>query len=359
MSQLLRIALTVDPYIPVPPVTYGGIERVVAGLIGELQARNHRVTLFAHPQSRTAAELVAYGAPPHFGVRARAIELWQVASVLWRRRRQFDVVHSFGRLAALGPILIDRALPKLQTYERAVPWAGVSRAVRVAGPSLTFTACSAAMWAGRAEQQHGRWNTVHNGVDLSRYTPATSVDRDAPLIFLGRLERIKGVHNAIEIARRANRTLVIAGNVVDSGEGRAYFEREVRPHVDGGHVTYVGPADDDTKNRLLGTAAALLMPIEWEEPFGIVMIEAMACGTPVIGFRRGAVPEVVEDGVTGAIVNTAEEAVQALDRVLQIDRHTVRSRCAQRFAYSVIADRYERLYRDAIDITRREWRQAS
>jgi glycosyltransferase involved in cell wall biosynthesis len=200
------------------------------------------------------------------------------------------------------------------------------------------------MWRGQATVAHGQWVTVPNGVDLSLYTMTTVVDTDAPLIFLGRLERIKGVHTAIEIARRANRRLVIAGNRVESRDGTEYFESEVRPHLDDRRVTYVGPVDDAMKNRLLGGAAALLMPIEWEEPFGIVMVEAMACGTPVIGFARGSVPEVVDDGRTGVVVKSAEAAVLALDRVTSLDRRLVRARCEERFGYTAIADRYEQLY---------------
>jgi glycosyltransferase involved in cell wall biosynthesis len=358
VSAALRIALTVDPYLPVPPVTYGGIERVVAALIDELTERGHRITLLAHPDSRTPAVHIPYGTPPHRGVRARATELWQVGARLWSLRRQFDVIHSFGRLAALAPVLVDRSLPKIQSYQREVPWAGVARAARVAWPSLTFTACSDAMWQGRAQDRHGRWSTVYNGVDLNLYQATTAVPADAPLIFLGRIERIKGAHTAIEIARRAKRPLVIAGNEVDSADGRAYFDQVIRPHVDGCNVRYVGPVDDADKNRLLGAAAALLMPIEWEEPFGIVMVEAMACGTPVIGFRRGSVPEVVEDGLTGAVVNDSADAAHAVDRVRRLNRHQIRSRCAQRFSYTVIAEAYEQVYRDAVERSARECRRA-
>jgi glycosyltransferase involved in cell wall biosynthesis len=350
--------LTVDPYIPVPPVTYGGIERVVAALVQHLSSRGHDVTLFAHPDSHTVAAHVPYGRPPHHGLRARATELWQVGAALWSRRHCFDVVHSFGRLAALVPVLVDHSLPKIQSYQRQVSWAGVNRALRVAGPSLSFTACSSVMWQGRANAARERWVTVHNGVDVTLYDAVPAVPSDAPLVFLGRLERIKGAHTAIEIARRAKRRLVIAGNQVPSDEGREYFETHLRPHVDGRTVSYVGAVDDEAKNRLLGEAAALLMPIEWEEPFGIVMVEALACGTPVIAFARGSVPEVIDDGITGAVVRNIEAAVGAIDRVMRIDRRHIRARCEQRFAYDVITDAYEQVYWSAIERLGRSWRRA-
>ena len=358
MKTRLRIALTVDPYIPVPPVTYGGFERVAAGLLDEFNRRGHHVTLYAHPDSRGAARHVPYGRPPHFGVRARATELWQVGADLWRHRREFDVIHSFGRLAALAPVLVDRSVPKIQSYGRAIAWPGIARGARLAGSSLTFTACSDAMWVGKTSSRHGRWATVYNGVDLRLYTPVASVDRDAPLVFLGRIERIKGPHTAIAIARRASRRVIIAGNRVESGDDRDFFEREIMPQIDGRSVIYAGPVNDEAKNRLLGSAAALLMPIDWEEPFGIVMVEAMACGTPVIGFRRGSVPEVVDHDVTGIVVSNVDEAAAAMEHASRLDRRRVRARCEQRFSYAVIADEYERLYREAIARSGARWQRA-
>lgn len=354
MTSTLRILLTVDPYVPVPPATYGGIERVVAALIAELHARNHDVTLIAHPGSQTEAKQVPYGVAPHGGLGPRSTELWQVGSELWKRRRTVDIVHSFGRLAALLPILALRTMPKVQSYQRQIPWSGVRRALRLADSSLSLTACSAAMWTGHSQAANGRWRTVHNGVDLGLYTPTRDVPPDAPLMFLGRLDRIKGAHAAIEIARRANRRLIVAGNRVDSDEGRQYFAREIEPHIDGRRVDYVGAVDDRAKNALLGTAAALLMPIEWDEPFGIVMVEAMACGTPVIGFDRGSVPEVIDHGVTGMVVRNNDEAVESIELARRLDRARVAARCAQRFSYSVIADAYEQVYREAIEICSRE-----
>jgi glycosyltransferase involved in cell wall biosynthesis len=189
----------------------------------------------------------------------------------------------------------------------------------------------------------GNWSTIFDGVELDRYQPRSHVAPDAPLVFLGRLERIKGVHSAIEIARLAGRALVIAGNKVDTTEGREYFRTEIAPHLNSRDVTYIGTVDDVQKDKLLGSAAAFLMPIEWEEAFGIVMAEAFACGTPVIGFARGSVPEVVRHGVNGYVCRTVGEAADYLKSIELIDRGTVRRDCEERFGSSVIVDAYENL----------------
>ena len=341
----LRIAVTADPYLPVPPALYGGIERVIDFLVAGLAARGHRVTLFAHPGSRTPAEQVAYGAPPHTGRWPRLKELWQLGSKLWLRRRDFDLIHSFGRLAALVPVLGDARLPKIQSYQRQVSWRGVEQAVRLAGGSIRFTACSSGMYRERTSGA-GQWSTIFNGVDLSRYDFTAQVAPDAPLIFLGRLEPVKGAHHAIAIARAAGRRLVIAGNRVPAAD--AYFEREIAPFLDGEQISCAGPVDDAAKNTLLGASAALLMPIEWDEPFGIVMAEAMACGTPVIGFARGSVPEVIRDGVTGFVCRNVAEAAAAVGRLHALDRRPVRRACEQTFGSGVIVAQYESLYYESV-----------
>ena len=348
----MRVLITADPYIPVPPLHYGGIERVIDVLVRELVRRGHDVTLVAHPDSRTPARLVPYGEPPHAGLRIRAKELVQVGSALWRGRRDVDVVHSFGRLAALLPILPRRQLPKIQSYQRdGVPWPGVARAVRLAGASLVFTGCSSSVYRHRPPDPApgGEWRTVFNCVDIARYTARASVPADAPLVFLGRLDPVKGAHDAIAIARGAGRRLVIAGNRVADGPDRRYFDERIAPHIDGVRVQYAGPVDDGQKNRLLGEAAALLMPIGWEEPFGIVMAEAYACGTPVIAFARGSVPEVVRDGVNGFAVGSVDAAVAAVGALGRIDRAAVRADCEARFAGGVIADAYESLYHEVVE----------
>lgn len=348
----LRIAITVDPIIPVPPTLYGGIERIVDFLVRGLVERGHEVSLLAHPDSRVPCRLFPYGIPPHWGWRARSGELWQVGSRLWRMRNQFDVIHSFGRLATLLPILPCRRLVKIQSYQRdGVPWRSVRTATRLAERSMCFTGCSSSVYRHRPHHGPlgGDWRTVFNGVDLTKYQFQPTVAPDAPLVFLGRIERIKGVQNAIAIACGAGRKLVIAGNKVQSGPDANYFDQAIAPHIDGQAVQYVGPVNDAQKNELLGRSAALLMPIEWEEPFGIVMVEAMACGTPVIAFPRGSVPEVVREGVNGIVAKDVAGAVAGVQRLSQLNRRHVRDDCEERFSQTVVVRAYETLYAEVAD----------
>jgi glycosyltransferase involved in cell wall biosynthesis len=340
----VRIFMTVDPYIPVPPVGYGGIERVVDMLVRAFIQRGHDLTLLAHPDSRTPARLIPYGTPPHVGAIPRATELAHAAAAIWRHRCA-DVIHSFGRLAALLPVLPLRNVIKVQSYQRdSIPWPSVARATALAGPSLAFTGLSSGMYGRKPSAGVGRWTTVPNGVETSRYTFQASVPSDAPLMFLGRIEAIKGTHHAIAIAKGARRPLIIAGNRPPGAEHARYFEQQVAPHIDGSHVTYIGEVDDRQKNTWLGRSAALLMPIEWEEPFGIVMTEALACGTPVIAFRRGSVPDVIRDGVNGFACATVPEAVEAVGRIAELDRAVVRADCEARYDVHALVAQYEQVY---------------
>ena len=343
----MRIVITADPYIPVPPLHYGGIERVVDFLVRQLVRRGHEVTLVAHPDSRTPATLIPYGAGAHWTRRERGTELVQVGAALWARRNDADVVHSFGRLAALLPVLARRSVGKVQTYQRdGVPWRSCAVAAGLAGRSLRFTGCGTHMWDHDGNRDRARWRTIFNGVELALYPFVPAVTTDAPLVFLGRLDRIKGAHHAIHVARDAGRALVLAGPRADSGDEAQYFEREVAPHIDGERVRWVGPVDDAQKAALLGRAAALLMLVDWDEPFGIVMAESLACGTPVIGFRRGSIPEVVRDGVTGFVVHSADEAVTAVGRLASLSRAAARADAELRFGSDRIVDAYEALYHE-------------
>jgi glycosyltransferase involved in cell wall biosynthesis len=334
----VKIAITADPELPVPPRLYGGIERVIDMLVRSLVERGHDVTLFAHPDSKVPCRVVPFrGASSASRIDALRNMATLSIAVL---RGGFDVVHSFGRIAYLFPLL-PLPIPKLMTYQRAVTPSSVRWGHLISRGTLHFSAIS--QWMMADVEHLARWHLVYNGVPMAAYDFVAQVPPQAPLVFLGRVEHIKGAHVAIEVARRSGRRLIIAGNI-PAGHER-YFNEQIAPQVDGQLITYVGPVDDRQKNTLLGSAAAFLMPILWEEPFGIVMAEAMACGTPVLGLRRGAVPEVVEQGVTGFVCDTVDELVAAVARVGQLDRGQSRQRAQRLFGDDAIAEKYLAVYR--------------
>lgn len=333
----MRIAITADPELPVPPRLYGGIERIIHLLVRGLISRGHDVTLFAHPDSSTPARLVRYpgrSSRPWWDT-ARNSAL--IANDV--RRGNYDIVHSFSRIAYLLPLLPLR-LPKLMTYQRPITRRSVLLARRLSRGTLHFSAISRQLMA--AVQDIGVWHLVYNGVELDTLAFTKTVQRDAPLVFLGRIEHIKGTHLAIDVARRAGIPLVIAGNIAP--EHRAYFNEQVQPHIDDRLVTFLGPVDDEQKSHLLGRARALLMPVLWEEPFGIVMAEAMACGTPVIALARGAVPEIVADGVTGFVCDNLDGLVKATNRTSEIDRAACRGRAELLFSADAVVSGYLQAY---------------
>ena len=338
MSLPLRIVITADPDLPVPPRLYGGIERVIALLVDGLVARGHDVTLVAHGDSRVSGRVVPY-AQVRSGALNVAVDAVTVTRTVVRRRPH--VVHSFGRLAMLAPIL-PWSVPKLMSYQRAVTRRSVAWGRRLGRGRLTFVSCSWRLIEGL--EADAPWRVVYNAVDVGRYIFSPAVPADAPLVFLGRIEAIKGPHVAIDAARRAGKRLIIAGNVPRGHQ--AYFEQSIRPHLDGTSVTYVGPVDDVAKSDLLSNAAALLMPVLWEEPFGIVMAEALACGTPVLGFARGAVPEVVENGVTGFICRDEAELDRAIQKIGALSRPACRRTAEMRFSQKALVDGYESLYEE-------------
>lgn len=336
----MHIALTADPELPVPPRFYGGIERIIDLLVSELVARGHRVTLFAHPESTSAAELVPW---PGRSSRSRR-DTFRNASLLFResRRQRFDLIHSFSRIAYLLPVL-PSPIPKLMTYQRAITVRPVWLGHHLSGGTLQFTAIS--RWMMQPVQGIGSWHLVPNGVPIKTFPFVADPGDQSYLMFLGRVEEIKGPHLAIEVARQTGLPLIIAGNI--PAEHRSWFDANIAPNLDD-QIRYVGPVDDVHKARLLCGARALLMPILWDEPFGIVMAEALACGTPVLGFDRGSVSEVVEHGVSGYVVNTLSDLVSSVQSVSSLSRHACRSRASSFFSSGVIADSYLGIYRDLL-----------
>jgi glycosyltransferase involved in cell wall biosynthesis len=339
----MRILLLMDPLIAVPPRHYGGIERVIADLADGLEARGHDVTLWAAPGSGTTARLEPFGHEQEWTRWSNLRNTFVVSARFWRHPNRFDLVHNFGRLAYLTAIL-RRDVPKVQTYMRRVNPENMRKTARLGARRLHFTSVSAAI-RDTGAPGGGEWSVIYNCAPVDRYAFRGETDpRSAPLVFLGRLERCKGPHTAIEVARRLHRPLVLAGNISTLPEELAYFHDVVEPQIDGSLVTYIGPVDDEQKNRLLGNAAALLLPIDWEEPFPVVLPEALLCGTPVVAFRRGGVPEGIAQGRTGFICDTLEDMCVAVGRLGEISRRECRAEAERRFTDSVITDEYERLY---------------
>ncbi len=335
----MKIAQVSPLYESVPPKCYGGTERVVSYLTEELVRRGHDVTLFASGDSRTDARLVAC-APEALrlaGCREPlAMHLCMLEEVA-RRMSDFDVVHfhvdylhfplsrrsDVPQLTTLhGRLDIPELQPLFREY-RDMPLVSISDAQR---HPLPF-----ANWIG----------TVHHGLplDLYRFQPQTG----SYLAFLGRISPEKRPDRAIIIARRAGIPLKIAAKVDRADQD--YFEQIIRPLLDHPLVEFVGEINDREKEEFLGGALALLFPIDWPEPFGLVMIEAMACGTPVIAFRNGSVPEVMIDGVTGYIVDDLETAIRRVAEVESLDRAGCRRIFEQRFSTPAMADAYLQLYR--------------
>jgi glycosyltransferase involved in cell wall biosynthesis len=333
----LKILLTAEPELPVPPIQYGGIERIVHLLAEGLVKGGHEVTLIAHAGSSTRAKLTPYKPSKSGSLAGHAVHTALVSRTI--ALGAFDIVHSHSRLAYMAPVLGTR-VPKLMSYQRKVTPRSIKWARRLAGDTIEFSAVSKDMIA---DVQHlAPWHVVYNGVSMKKYKFQPAAETNAPLVFLGRIEPIKGPHLAIEIAQRSKKPLVIAGNVPVEHQG--YFQTKIAPHLDGVSISYVGPVDDVQKNLLLGRARAFLMPVLWDEPFGIVMAEALACGTPVVGLKRGAVPEVVSDGVTGFVCSDVNEMVGAVDRVGELERSACRARAESTFSEDTVVEGFLRIY---------------
>ena len=330
----MKIAMLAPISWRTPPAAYGPWELVTSLLTEGLVARGVDVTLFATHDSRTAGTLA--GVVPHAysedpSVDAKAAEIAHVAHV-FERAAEFDLIHNqadfvplaFSRLVDTPVVTTihgfsgERILPVYREYADRVHYVAISEADR--HPALPYAA------------------TIHHGVPLDEFAfdPVGSDD----LLFFGRIHPDKGAATAIEVARRAGRRLVLCGLVQDD----RYWEERVRPHVDGDQVVWRGVVGGADRVAALGGAAALLHLIDFAEPFGLSVVEAMACGTPVIAHPLGSMPEIIVDGVNGALVADADEAVAAIDRVASLDRAAVRASVAQRFSVERMVDDYLALY---------------
>jgi glycosyltransferase involved in cell wall biosynthesis len=340
MSAPLRIAHIAPVATTIPPRKSGSVELMTSLLTEGLVARGHDVTLFATGDSTTKATL--HATYPHGYWHDENMWPWELYEMLnlaaaVERAREFDIIHYE---AAYYPMSLAFArlspTPIVQTLHHSPGLAEVALWSRY--PEAPFIAIS----NEQARLLHGLnvAGVVLHGIDVD-----TFVFREQPddyLLFLGRFTEGKGVLQAIEIARRAGLRLILAAAEDD------YYRKHVEPHVDGRHVIYAGEADYPGKVKLYGGARALLYPIQSREPFGLVLAEAMACGTPVAALDRGAVREVVDDGITGQVFGDLEELVNGLQKVFDLDRRRVRERAVERFGTERMVDEYVAAYRRLI-----------
>jgi glycosyltransferase involved in cell wall biosynthesis len=244
------------------------------------------------------------------------------------------------------PLLRTR-LPKVMSYQRHTGGRQIGLAARLGGRTLRFTGCSKYI-CRLASPAGGVWRPIPNFVEPDKYPFVAGVPADAPLLFLSRVESIKGPDIAIAVARAAGRRLIIAGNRAERGLEREFWDKAVAPHLGKDGIEWVGEVGDARKRDLLAQAAALIVPIRWDEPFGIVFVEALAVGCPVISCPRGAVPEIVEDGRTGVFIRTVEDGVAAVGRLAGLDRAACRKAVVERFSASICAGQYVDLYREML-----------
>lgn len=339
----MKILMIMDPGILVPPKGYGGHERLVYLFAKEYARLGHEVHLLVTRGS------VVEGCTVHpFGKEGFPPKKWDARMAIptaWRflrkHRNQFDLVHNFGRLAYLLPVLNHR-IKKIMTYGREISSRNIKMMNRLPHRNIVYTGCSRDLIS--RVRAGGRWEAVYNAIEFEKFTLQERVAEDAPLMFLGRIEKVKGAHTAIRVAKATGCKLILAGNISPLADERKYFEEEIKPHIDDKQIQYAGAVNDEQKNFYLGQAKALLFPIEWNEPFGIVMIEAMACGTPVIGFSKGSVPEVIDEGITGSIVENETGMMAAITKIDSINRKLCREHARKRFDVQGIARQYLSLF---------------
>ncbi len=339
----MRIAILSPPWFPVPPTGYGGIEWIVSLLADGLVAQGHEVTLFASGDSRTKATLSAvYERAPSELIGRSVPELRHVLAVL-ERAGDFDVIndHTGPLGAVLGELVETPVVHTVHGPLDGEPGQVYESIGRVA-PSVGLISLSLNQ---RRPKPDLNWvANIPNALDLEHY-PCHPHPGDY-LLYLGRMNHEKGPHRAIAVAMELGLPLKLAGKVREARE-REYFAEFVEPHLGDG-IEYLGEVKHGAKVELLQNARATLFPIEWEEPFGLVMIESMACGTPVVATGHGAVPEVIEDGRSGVIVERWTQIPAALDRADSLDPLECRRYVEERFAPERMVGDYERAFEDAI-----------
>jgi glycosyltransferase involved in cell wall biosynthesis len=352
-AHKMHIAMIAPPYFDVPPSAYGGIETVVADLIDALVGRGHKVTLIGVGRHTTRAQrfITTYevGTGDRLGeIMPEMVHAAKVAGIL--DTLDADVIHDH---TTAGPLMArGRLTPTVVTAHGPVQ-GDPGEYYRALGESVQLVAISDTQ---RRTAPDLPWTaTVHNAIRAETF-PFRAQKEDYAL-FLGRFHPDKAPHLAIDAARAVGLPIVLAGKCSEPIE-RAYFHREIEPRT-GKDVTIFGIADSVAKRRLLSRAACMIFPIVWEEPFGLVMIEAMVCGTPVVALRRGAVPELIADGQTGIIVDDVEQLPDAIVQARQLDPRVCRKHVEARFTVEVMAEGYEAVYRRSLAMAPEPWLTAA
>lgn len=351
----MRIAQISPIWERVPPPKYGGTQRIVYGLTEGLVRKGHKVTLFATGDSKTSAKLIsAYPRPLYRDNIPWDNYFWPTlnAQEAFSRQEEFDIIHyhidrsteyipAFPIAKLLKtPIVFTVHFTILHTPEQKIRekflssfkelnFISISRYQQKTLPPLNFV------------------DTVYNGIDTGEIQFFEKPGKH--LIWLGRFSETKGAREAIEIAKRVKRNLIMAGKLDKlAPKDYEYYKKYIEPHIDNKKVRYIGEVDIKGKNKLFSQAEALLNPIQWDEPFGLVPVEAMASGVPVIVSRRGAMPELVKDGITGFLVDNITEAVEAIKNIKQIDRTLCRKHVEENFTADKMANGYEKVYEKVI-----------
>jgi glycosyltransferase involved in cell wall biosynthesis len=317
-----------------PPRHYGPWENVTSFLTEGLISRGHDVTLFATADSQTSGTLHAVCPRGYEEDSSLIPKVWECLHIseLFERAEEFDIIHNNFDFLPLTytsftstPVVTTihgfsspGILPVYKKYNNKVFYVSISNADR--SPDLDYI------------------KTIHHGIDIKQFD--FQPEPDDYLIFFGRIHPDKGAKESIEIARACNKKLILAGIIQDE----AYYEKYIVPHVDNNNVVYVGSAGPDQRNQLLGKATALLHPINFNEPFGLTIIESMACGTPVIAFSRGSMPELIENGKNGFLLNTVSEAIAAVARLKDINRAYCRHSVEQYFSINRMVEEYAQVY---------------
>lgn len=357
----MKIAHIAPPWITIPPQNYGGTEIVIYNLIEEQVAQGHDVTLFAPGDARTSAKLVSFfpqslidaGVPWQAHLKA----FYHLYKSL-EHASEFDIVHthlSSGADMYIFPLTASLATPHITTLHSNFPfdrlsdgWMGDADDYYMEwAPAIPMVAISESA-RGDVPYPLNFVGVVHHGLPMQEYQPVEK-KRGEHFAWLGRIVPDKGVDLAIEAAKRAGVPLVLAGTVDEhSEESEQYYQEVIEPQIDGEQIKYIGPVDMQQKIELLSGARGFLNPIVWEEPFGMVMIEAMALGCPVISFARGAAPEIIAHRKTGFLVHDVDEMVKFIPRISEIDPAAPHAYVERHFSARVMAEKYVKLYKKVI-----------